>query len=234
MTAVTDPVTDPAGDPGAGAEAASPTKPRMRGWLHLGAFPAVMLAGLVLVALGPTPLARLSSAVYVATSGLLFGISGTYHRQASSHRLIEVLRRFDHANIYLIIAGTYTPFAVLALDGGLRIAVLATVWTGAIAGVVFRTTWIGAPRALYVTLYIVLGWVAVFFLPQFLDGAGLVACLMVALGGICYSVGGIVYGLQKPNPSPRWFGFHEVFHACTLAAYVLQYIAVSFVVYRAG
>ncbi|MGI5203218.1 PAQR family membrane homeostasis protein TrhA [Spirillospora sp. CA-108201] len=212
---------------------ASPTRPRLRGWLHLGAFPAVLVAGLVLVAFGPSIEARLASALYVATSGMLFGISGTYHRQ-QSHRLIEVLRRFDHANIYLIIAGTYTPFAVLALDGGVRVAVLAIVWTGAVAGVVFRTTWIGAPRFLYVTLYIVLGWVAVLFLPQFLSGAGLVACLLVAGGGICYSIGGVVYGLRRPNPSPSWFGFHEVFHACTLAAYVLQYIAVSLVVYQSG
>ncbi len=216
-----------------GPPAPSPTRPRLRGWLHLGAFPAVLVAGLVLVALGPTPQARLASALYVATSAMLFGVSGTYHRQRS-HRLIEVLRRFDHANIYLIIAGTYTPFAVVALDGGVRLAVLAIVWTGAIAGVVFRTAWIGAPRALYVTLYIVLGWVAVFFLPQFLAGAGVAACAMVAVGGVCYSVGGVVYGLRRPNPSPRWFGFHEVFHACTLAAYVLQYIAVSLVVYQSG
>ncbi|GAA2575397.1 hemolysin III family protein [Actinomadura fulvescens] len=214
-------------------EVPSPTKPRLRGWLHIGAFPAVLAAGLVLVALGPTLQARLSSAVYVAMSGLLFGVSGTYHRQ-SSNRMIEVLRRFDHANIYLIIAGTYTPFAVLALDGTGRIAVLAVVWTGAIAGVVFRTTWVGAPRWLYVSLYIVLGWVAVLFVPQFLSGAGVAACALVALGGVAYSVGGVVYGLRRPNPSPRWFGFHEVFHACTLAAYVMQYIAVSLVVYQSA
>ncbi|MBG6087926.1 PAQR family membrane homeostasis protein TrhA [Actinomadura viridis] len=214
-------------------EAPSPTRPRLRGWLHLGAFPAVLVAGLVLVALGPSVQARLASAVYVATSGLLFGISGTYHRQRSA-RLIELLRRFDHANIYLIIAGTYTPFAVLALDGGVRVGVLAVVWTGAVAGVVFRTAWIGAPRWLYVTLYIALGWVAVFFMPQFLDGAGVAACVLVALGGVAYSAGGVVYGLRRPDPSPRWFGFHEVFHACTLAAYVMQYIAVSLVVYQSG
>ncbi|MFB4316653.1 hemolysin III family protein [Actinomadura sp. 21ATH] len=214
-------------------EAPSPTRPRLRGWLHLGAFPAVLVAGLVLVALGPTLEARLASAVYVLASGLLFGISGTYHRQRST-RLVELLRRFDHANIYLIIAGTYTPFAVVALDGGTRLAVLAVVWTGAVAGVVFRTAWVGAPRWLYVSLYIALGWVAVFFMPQFLEGAGLAACLLVALGGIAYSVGGVVYGLRRPDPSPRWFGFHEVFHACTLAAYVMQYIAVSLVVYQSA
>ncbi|MDL4771490.1 MULTISPECIES: PAQR family membrane homeostasis protein TrhA [Thermomonosporaceae] len=210
---------------------APPDRPHLRGWLHLGAFPAVLVAGLVLVALGPSTSARLASALYVATSALLFGISGTYHRQRSI-RVIEVLRRFDHANIYLIIAGTYTPFAVVALDGGVRVAVLAVVWTGAIAGVVFRTAWIGAPRWLYVSLYIVLGWVAVFFMPQFLSGAGVVACTLVALGGVCYSVGGVVYGLKRPDPSPRWFGFHEVFHSFTLAAYVMQYIAVSLVVYQ--
>lgn len=211
---------------------ASPTKPLLRGWLHLGAFPAVLVAGLLLIALGPTLQARLASTVYVAASGLLFGISGTYHRQ-QSNRMIEVLRRFDHANIYLIIAGTYTPFVVLTLNGAARISVLTVVWTGALAGVVFRITWIGAPRWLYVTLYIILGWVAVFFLPQFLSGAGAVACALVALGGVAYSAGGVVYGLRRPNPSPRWFGFHEVFHTCTLAAYVMQYIAVSLVVYRA-
>ncbi|TDC71218.1 hemolysin III family protein [Actinomadura sp. GC306] len=205
----------------------------MRGWLHIGAFPAVLVAGLVLVALGPSLQARVASAVYVATSAMLFGISGTYHRQ-TSHRIIEILRRFDHANIYLIIAGTYTPFAVLALEGGVRVAVLVIVWTGAVAGVLFRTLWVDAPRALYVTLYIGLGWVAVLFLPQFLSGAGVLACLMVAAGGICYSAGGVVYGLRRPDPSPNWFGFHEVFHACTLAAYVLQYIAVSLIVYQSG
>jgi hemolysin III len=219
--------------PGPEPVAAAPTRPRLRGWLHLGAFPAVLIAGIVLIALGPSLSARLAAGVYVATSALLFGISGTYHRQRST-RLLELLRRFDHANIYLIIAGTYTPFAVVALDGVVRVVVLAVVWTGAIAGVVFRTTWVGAPRWLYVSLYIALGWVAVLFTPKFVAGAGVAACVLVALGGVAYSVGGVVYGLRRPDPSPRWFGFHEVFHACTLAAYVMQYIAVSLVIYQSG
>lgn len=219
--------------PEEGPGVSTPTKPRLRGWLHIGAFPVVLLAGLVLVAFGPTLQARLAAGIYVMTSGLLFGISGTYHRQRES-RVIELLRRFDHANIYLIIAGTYTPFVVLALSGGVRVAALAVVWGGAFAGVIFRTTWIGAPRALYVALYIGLGWVALFFLPEFLDGVGTAACVLVAVGGVLYSIGGVVYGLRRPDPSPRWFGYHEVFHAFTLAAYVLQYIAVSLVVYQAG
>jgi hemolysin III len=234
-TAPPAPAPNPAGPTaGSGATAgpgAGPIRPRLRGWLHLGAFPAVLLAGLVLVALGPDVKTRLASAIYVATSGLLFGISGTYHRQRSQ-RIAQALRRFDHANIYLIIAGTYTPFAVVALEGTPRTAVLAVVWTGAIVGVIFRTAWIGAPRWLYVSLYILLGWVAVFFMPEFVAGAGTAACVLVGAGGLCYSIGGVVYGLRRPNPSPRWFGFHEVFHAFTLAAYILQFVAVSLVVYR--
>ncbi|MCW2901943.1 MAG: hemolysin family channel protein [Streptosporangiaceae bacterium] len=209
-------------------------KPKLRGWLHLGAFPLVLVAGLVLVALGPTTGARLTAAVYALTSVLLFGVSGTYHRGAHSGLTIEVLRRLDHANIYLIIAGTYTPFAVLALTGVERVVVLSVIWTGAFAGVIFRTVWIGAPRWLYTGLYIGLGWVAVFVMPQFAAGAGVAATVLVIVGGALYSLGGVVYGLRRPDPSPRWFGFHEVFHACTLAAYIAQYVAVSLVVYQAG
>jgi hemolysin III len=206
-------------------------KPRLRGWLHAGALPVTLIAGFTLVTLGPTLQARLASAIYAITSALLFGISATYHRGTLSPRLAEVLRRLDHANIYLIIAGTYTPFALLALDGAARIAVLAVTWGGALAGVLFRVLWMGAPRWLYTVLYLALGWTAVFVLPQLLRGAGAVAVVLVAVGGLLYSAGAIVYGLRRPDPSPRWFGYHEVFHACTLAAYLVQYIAVSIVVY---
>ncbi|NUW42397.1 PAQR family membrane homeostasis protein TrhA [Nonomuraea rhodomycinica] len=206
-------------------------KPRLRGWLHTGALPVTLVAGFVLVALGPTLQARLASAVYAITSGLLFGVSATYHRGTLGPRLAEVLRRFDHANIYLIIAGTYTPFALLALTGAARIAVLSVIWGGALAGVVFRVCWIGAPRWLYTVLYLALGWTAVFVMPQLLEGAGVAAVVLVAVGGVLYSAGAIVYGLRRPDPSPGWFGFHEVFHACTVAAYLVQYIAVSIVVY---
>ncbi|MFC4586207.1 PAQR family membrane homeostasis protein TrhA [Sphaerisporangium corydalis] len=210
------------------------TPPRLRGWLHAGALPAALIAGFTLVALGPTLQARLAAAIYAVTSGLLFGVSATYHRGRQTPRLAEVLRRLDHANIYLIIAGTYTPFALLALDGPVRVAVLSVIWTGAVAGVVFRALWMGAPRWLYTALYILLGWAAAFFLPQLLHGAGPAAVSLVIVGGVLYSLGGVVYGLRRPDPSPRWFGFHEVFHAFTLAAYVVQYVAVSLVVYSAA
>lgn len=207
------------------------SKPRLRGWLHAGALPVALVAGFVLVALGPTLEARLASAIYAITSGLLFGISATYHRGTLGPRLAEVLRRFDHANIYLIIAGTYTPFALLALDGAARVAVLAVVWSGALAGVLFRVFWMNAPRWLYTVLYLALGWTAVFVLPQLLTGAGVAAVALVAVGGVLYSLGAVVYGLRRPDPFPRWFGFHEIFHACTVAAYLVQYIAISMVVY---
>jgi hemolysin III len=206
----------------------------MRGWLHAGALPATLIAGFVLVALGPTLQARVASAVYAITSGLLFGVSATYHRGTLSPRLAEVLRRFDHANIYLVIAGTYTPFALLALDGLARILVLSVIWTGAIAGVLFRVLWLRAPRWLYTALYIGLGWTAVLVMPQLFAGAGIAATVLVLVGGLLYSAGAVVYGLRRPDPSPRWFGFHEVFHAFTLAAYLVQYVAVSLVVYAAA
>ncbi|WP_433433304.1 PAQR family membrane homeostasis protein TrhA [Nonomuraea sp. CA-141351] len=206
-------------------------KPRLRGWLHTGAMPVALVAGFVLVALGPTLQARLAAAVYAITSGLLFGISATYHRGTLGPRLAEFLRRCDHANIYLIIAGTYTPFALLALDGVARVAVLSVIWGGALAGVLFRVLWMGAPRWLYTVLYLALGWTAIFVMPQLLQGAGVAAVVLVAVGGVFYSAGAVVYGLRRPDPSPRWFGFHEVFHALTVAAYLVQYIAVSIVVY---
>jgi hemolysin III len=219
---------------GRAGELAEVVKPRLRGWLHAGTFPVALVAGMVLVALGPTLMARLSAAVYALTSALLFGVSGAYHRGQWSPRAHDVLRRFDHANIYLIIAGTYTPFALLILEGNVRILVLSVVWAGAVAGVLFRVLWVRASRWLCTALYLGLGWVATLFLPQFLKGTAVVVAVLVLLGGVLYSAGGLVYGLRRPDPSPRWFGFHEVFHALTVAAYVLQYIAVSFVVYRAG
>lgn len=206
-------------------------KPRLRGWLHAGALPVTLLAGFVLVTLGPTLQARLAAAVYAVTSALLFGVSATYHRGTLGPRLAELLRRVDHANIYLIIAGTYTPFALLAMEGAARIAVLSVIWGGALAGVLFRVFWIGAPRWLYTALYLALGWTAIFVMPQLLEGAGAAAVVLVAVGGLFYTAGAVVYGLRRPDPSPRWFGFHEVFHAFTVAAYLVQYIAVSIVVY---
>jgi hemolysin III len=208
-------------------------KPRLRGWLHAATSPLALAAGVVLIVLAPTGPATAAAVAYAATSALLFVTSAIYHRGTWSPRAQDRLKRLDHANIFLLIAGSYTPFAVLALDGATRVAVLAAVWTAAVVGAAFRVLWVDAPRWLYVPFYIGLGWGAAFVFPQLVHGAGVPAFTLVAIGGALYTAGGVVYGLRRPDPSPRWFGFHEVFHALTVAAYVCQYIAASLVVYRA-
>ncbi len=206
-------------------------KPKLRGWLHAGAFPVVVAAGIVLIALAGTPRARVAAAVFGLTAALLFGTSALFHRGKWSPRAFRILRRLDHANIFLIIAGSYTPFAVLVLPEGRGRTLLWIVWLGALAGIAFRVFWIGAPRWLYTPVYVALGWVAVFYLPEFFRGGGVAVAVLILVGGVLYSLGALIYGLKRPNPSPRWFGFHEVFHALTVAAFVVHYVAVSIAVY---
>ncbi|GAB3205031.1 PAQR family membrane homeostasis protein TrhA [Marinactinospora thermotolerans] len=209
-------------------------KPRLRGWLHLGTAPLALAAGIVLVALAPTGLSRLASAVYALSSVLLFSTSAIYHVGRWSAKGMAILRRMDHSNIYLIIAGTYTPFVLLVLDGTLRTAMISLIWGAAIAGVLFKVFWLNSPRWLSTALYIAVGWVAVLFVPQLVGGTHPATWILILVGGILYSAGAVVYGLKRPDPAPRWFGFHEVFHSLTIAAYVCHYIAVSFVVYGSG
>jgi hemolysin III len=209
-------------------------KPRLRGWIHLGTFPVVLAAGIVLVVLAPGGAPRASSAIFAATAALLFGTSALYHRGTWSPRWTGILKRLDHSNIFLIIAGTYTPFAVTLLPPSRERTLLWLVWGGAIAGVLFRVFWVGAPRWLYTPVYIALGWVAIFYLPDFLHSGGAGVLTLIALGGALYTLGAVVYATKKPNPSPRWFGFHEVFHVFTVLAFVVHYVAVSMSVYPAG
>ncbi len=213
------------------SDALSPFKPHLRGWLHAGTFPLATAAGIVLICLAPTTATRWGAAIYTAAAMLLFGTSGLYHRFYWGPLAEGLLRRLDHSNIFLLIAGTYTPFGIVLLDGGDRIALLSLVWGGALFGVLFRVFWVGAPRWLYTPIYLALGWVAVFWMRDFyhLGGAGVIA--LIAVGGGLYSLGAVVYALKKPNPSPRWFGFHEVFHACTVAAFIVHYVAISLVTY---
>lgn len=206
--------------------------PRLRGLLHAATFPFVLIAGFVLVGLAPTSTARLAATVYALTSASLFGVSAAYHRARPGSQRKDLLHRLDHANIYLVIAGTYTPITLLALHGSYRLVVLAAIWASAVAGIAFRVAWRRAPRWLTTATYIALGWFAVAVLPQLLHGAGVAALVLIVVGGILYSLGGAVYAQRWPDPSPKWFGFHEVFHAFTIAAYVAQYVAVSLVVYH--
>jgi hemolysin III len=209
-----------------------PLKPLLRGWLHAGMFPAVLVAGIFLTALADSDRGRLACAVYTLTACLLFGTSALYHRGNWGPRANAVLRRLDHANIFLIIAGTYTPLTILLLEGGRRDVLLWGIWTAAVFGIAFRVFWVGAPRWLYTPCYLAMGWAAVFFLPEFLRAGGLAVLVLVVVGGLLYSAGGIVYGIKRPNPSPRWFGFHEVFHTLTLAAFVVHYVGISLVAYQ--
>ncbi|WP_419997431.1 PAQR family membrane homeostasis protein TrhA [Streptomyces boninensis] len=211
--------------------AGAAVKPKLRGWLHAGMFPAVLFSGVLLTALAESPRGRVACAVYTLSACLLFGVSALYHRGNWSPRVNGVFRRLDHANIFLIIAGTYTPFTILLLDGGRQQALLWFIWAAAAAGIAFRVFWVGAPRWLYTPCYIAMGWAAVFFLPDFMRAGGIAVLVLVVIGGLLYSAGAVIYGLKRPNPSPRWFGFHEVFHGFTLAAFVVHYVGVSLVAY---
>ena len=210
-----------------------PVKPHLRGWLHAGMAPISVVLGVVLVILSP-PEYRWAAALYSITAILLFGTSAIYHRFTWSPEAKVRLKRLDHANIFLIIAGSYTPFAVVLLPSSQARTLLLLVWGGALAGVLFRVFWVTAPRWLYTPIYIALGWVAIFYLPAFWEAGGPAVVILLALGGLAYSAGAVVYALKRPDPSPTWFGFHEIFHACTLAGFLLQYVAVSMVLYGAG
>jgi hemolysin III len=208
-------------------------KPHLRGWLHAATTPLALAAGVVLIVLSPTLATRVGSAVFAGTALLLFAVSAVYHRGTGrwSPRAHNFLQRFDHANIFLLIAGSYTPFTLILLDSTARITLLAIVWTGAIAGVAFRLLWSSGPRWLYTPIYIALGWVAIFYAGDLLSGGPAVTTLIVVGGGL-YTLGGLVYGFKKPDPFPTWFGFHEVFHLLTIAAFVCHYVAASIATYQ--
>jgi hemolysin III len=174
---------------------------------------------------------KLRSIVFTLTALLLFSVSAIYHRGTWSPRTWSLLQRFDHANIFLLIAGSYTPFALLLLEGSARTTLLVIAWGGALAGVALRLLWQGAPRWFYTPIYIALGWAAVFYIDDFLASGSTAVFVLITAGGLLYTVGGVVYGLQRPNPFPTWFGFHEVFHVFTILAFVTHYVGVSLATY---
>ncbi len=246
MSHPSEPITDPAeqsvGPPAGHSEPAEQfvehvrevleeVKPRLRGWLHTATAPLALAAGIVLILLSPTPATRVGSAIFAASALVLFTVSGIMHRGRWSPRVGLFLRRLDHASIFLLIAGSYTPFTLLLLEGRNRILLLAVVWGGAALGILFRIFWLGAPRWLYTPSYVALGWAAVFFFADFLDAAGTAVFTLLVIGGALYTVGGVVYGLKRPDPFPNWFGFHEVFHTLTIAAFVTHYVGISIATY---
>lgn len=208
-------------------------KPLLRGWLHLGAAPLALIAGMALVVFAPTLAGRVSSAIFTLTAVMLFGTSAVYHRGNWSPKAQAVLRRMDHANIFLIIAGTYTPLSVILLDHDTAVVALSIVWGGAILGLLSRILFLNAPRWVYVPMYVALGWVAMAYIGPFYDAGGPAVVALIAAGGVCYTVGAVFYGFKWPGPSARYFGFHEIFHSLTVAGFTCHYIAAAIAVFGA-
>ncbi|MFT4050940.1 MAG: hemolysin III family protein [Microbacterium sp.] len=206
-------------------------KPTWRGWIHAATFPVAIAAGIVLIALAHGTPAKWACAVFMISSLLLFGNSALYHRFDWGPTTKAVLKRIDHANILLLIAGTYTPIAVLALPAQRGLLLLVLVWSGALLGILFRVFWISAPRWLYVALYLLLGWAAVMYLPDLLR-VDVAMMVLVIVGGLLYTGGAIVYALKKPNPWPAHFGFHEIFHVCTVLAFLCHWTGCLLIVLR--
>jgi hemolysin III len=202
-------------------------KPRLRGVSHQYAFFVAIAAGAGLVVLARGAEARVAVAVYALSLCAMFGASALYHRIDWSPRWNAWLRRLDHSMIYVLVAGTYTPFALLVLAPALGWTILGVVWAGALVGVVLSLAWIDMPRWLTAVLYVALGWVAVVALPQLWDRAGIMAVALLATGGVLYTLGAVVYARRRPDPSPRVFGYHEVFHVLVIAAAAAHFAAVA-------
>jgi hemolysin III len=206
----------------------TPAKPTWRGWIHAGTFPLAIILGVVLVVAADGAPARISSSIFVASSLLLFGISALYHRIDWSPKTKAVFKRLDHANIFLLIAGSYTPITVLALPHDKSVLLLWLVWGGAGLGILFRVFWIGAPRWLYVPLYLLLSYASLVFIADFF-AANATMMTLILVGGLCYTVGAVVYGYKRPTPFPGRFGFHEIFHSLTLVAFLCHWVAIYLV-----
>jgi hemolysin III len=210
-------------------------KPRARGWIHVYAAFIAFIAGAALISVSWSlegTRAGLATFVYTVTIVAMFAVSGTYHRvnwKSASAR--KWMKRADHSMIFIFIAGSYTPFALLALPERSGLILLAIVWSGALAGVLLKLFWPSAPRWVGVPLYLLLGWVAALFIVPIMNGAGVAALVLLIVGGALYSVGGVFYALKWPNPWPTTFGHHEFFHACTAVAAICHYIAMWFAVF---
>jgi len=210
-------------------------KPRLRGVSHQWAFFVSLITGAALVIAAPSGRATVAAAVYSVSVAALFGTSALYHRITwASQAARRWMRRLDHSMIFLLIAGTYTPFALLALHGTLATVIFALVWGGAAAGILLKLVWIDAPKPLVAAVYVILGWVAVAAFPDLIDRIGVGGVAMVAAGGILYTLGAVVYAIRRPDPVPTVFGYHEVFHALVIAAAALQYAVVAFFVIPDG
>jgi hemolysin III len=204
-----------------------PDRPRMRGVSHAFAFWFALLAAAILVAVAPAGETRAAAAVYGSGLCALFGGSALYHRWRGSPRWRAMLQRVDHSTIFLFIAASYTPIALLVLSGTTQWVVLVTVWAGALGGVALSVAWISAPRPLAAGCYVALGWVAVIATPQLVGRLSVTPIVLLAAGGVLYSLGAVIYAWQRPDPWPRVFGFHEIFHVFVILAAVAHFVAIA-------
>lgn len=213
-------------------------KPRFRGWIHLYSAFVAIITGSALVAVSwslASPRAGHSTLIYAAATVAMFAVSAIYHRvQWKSETARKLMKRLDHSMIFVFIAGSYTPFARLAMPHRAGLLVLWIVWGGALAGILLKMCWPTAPRWVGVPLYLLLGWVAVWFAPTIVHVAGVAAMVLLAVGGVLYSAGGVFYGLRWPDPWPKTFGYHEFFHAFTVVAAICHYIAMWLAVFYVG
>jgi hemolysin III len=211
------------------ADAIAAVKPKLRGVSHEWAFFASIGFGVALIVLAKTPKATLAVAIYALSLSALLGTSALYHRvEWSRPNVRRWMRRLDHSMIFFLIAGTYTPFALLVLNGALATAILIVVWAGAIAGAVVEMIWIDHPKWASALIYISLGWVAVFTFPALWSSLGVGGAMLVVAGGVLYTAGAVVYAIQRPNPNPAIFGYHEIFHLFVIAAAIAHFTAVAF------
>jgi len=206
-------------------------KPKLRGIVHLVMSPLSLVAGLILITLANELRGRITLGIFTITAVTLFTCSALYHRVAWNDKNKAIWRRIDHSNISILIAGTYTPFAVYLLQPSQTKTLLIVAWGGAILISLLRIFWLSAPRWLYVAGYISLGWAAVFYMPTFLNSGGVAIFVLILTGGLLYSTGGVIYALKKPNFSISWFGFHELFHALTAAAFICHFVAAILTVF---
>jgi hemolysin III len=213
------------------AEAIAAVKPKLRGVSHEWAFFVSLVCGAALIFFAKTPKATLAVAIYAVSLSALLGTSALYHRVDWKRPSVRIwMRRLDHSMIFFLIAGTYTPFALLAMHGTLATAILVVVWAGAIGGAIVEMVWIGHPKWVSAVVYLSIGWVAVAAFPDLWSALGPAGALLLACGGLLYSAGAIVYATQRPDPSPAIFGYHEVFHAFVIAAAAIQFAVIAFFV----
>ena len=202
-------------------------KPAGRGILHLIATPLAVAFCIILIVFSQSTAEVVGAIIFLVASLLLFGFSAAYHLGNWSPKVLGIMRKVDHANIFVLIAGTYTPITLSLLEGAPLVICLSIVWGGAIVGSAMHMSWVDFPRWLYVSLYVAVGWVAVWYLPDIWEAGTPAIVWLIIAGGIVYTVGAVFYGTKWPNPWPRYFGFHEFFHLCTVLAYACHAVAIA-------